>query len=102
MRTPGKLEPSLREKVRVTQGDAKDIEALKEAMNGAFFTVSFIWLATELGAQAKIRSSRLPYTVRILRGVHLILKLLCVRWSKPRSTMSQLVASFVSGYSRAR
>ena len=34
MRTPSKLEPSLREKVRVIQGNAKNREALRKAMEG--------------------------------------------------------------------
>ncbi|VDC01135.1 unnamed protein product [Peniophora sp. CBMAI 1063] len=34
VRTPGKLEQSLREKARVVQGDAKDKEALVKAMEG--------------------------------------------------------------------
>ena len=35
LRTPAKLESSIREKVRIEQGDAKDKDALKRAMEGA-------------------------------------------------------------------
>ena len=35
LRTPAKLEISIREKVRIEQGDAKDKDALKRAMEGA-------------------------------------------------------------------
>ena len=34
LRTPAKLESSIREKVRIEQGDAKDKDALKRAMEG--------------------------------------------------------------------
>lgn len=41
VRTPAKLEQSLREKVRVVKGDAKDKEALRKAMEGTQSGPSF-------------------------------------------------------------
>lgn len=82
LRTPEKLEASLREKVRVVQGDARDKEALKKAMEGKqslFFATSNI----ELGdVQAKTRLSRLRYTGLTRPGASLTRRLSCVPWSK--------------------